>query len=104
MIPRTTTFKEYKDKKEKKAKLAESLPNGQTTLGQPRSLPRRPAGINGFEGGPAVDGSEFDEVDPRRKDNLRGVPLNYDGDGMGESHGRHIDSNEEERGDAEMLL
>ena len=44
MIPRTTTFKEYKAKRAR-ARIDESLLNGQTTLDGTRSLPQRPAEI-----------------------------------------------------------
>lgn len=43
VIPRTTTFKEYKEKKARAAKPDEPLQNGQTTLNIRRSLPQRPA-------------------------------------------------------------
>lgn len=96
VIPRTTTYKEYK---ERKARLAEPLPSGQTTLGQPRNLPRRPAGINGFEGGKAVKGAGSEIMDARRNKDVRGVLLNKDDDDDDERYG---DSNHEEREDIEM--
>lgn len=99
VIPRTTTFREYK---ERKARLIEPLPNGQTTLGQPRNLPRRPAGINGFEGSQAVDGIGSENVDARGNENARGVPLNKDDNGADDNHGRYDDSDQEEREDVEM--
>ncbi len=44
VIPRTTTYKEYKEKKAKATRGSEPLPNGQTTLDVRHSLPTRPAG------------------------------------------------------------
>ena len=44
VIPRTTTYREYKEKKAKAARWSEPLPNGQTTLDVRHSLPTRPAG------------------------------------------------------------
>lgn len=42
VIPRTTTFKEYKEKKARAARTDRPLQNGQTTLDGRRSLPQRP--------------------------------------------------------------
>jgi len=48
VIPRTTTYKQYRANRAKKAPKAaqgaESLQNGQTTLDGSRSLPQRPVG------------------------------------------------------------
>ena len=44
VIPRTTTYKEYKEKKAKAARGSEPLPNGQTRLDVSHGLPTRPAG------------------------------------------------------------
>ncbi len=44
VIPRTTTYREYKEKKSKAARGSEPLPNGQTTLDLRHGLPTRPAG------------------------------------------------------------
>lgn len=102
VIPRTTTFREYKERKERKARLAEPLPNGQTTLGQPRNLPRRPAGINGFDGGKAVKGVGFDGLNTRGNENARDVPLNKKENRVEVDYERHDDSDDEEREDVEM--
>ena len=102
VIPRTTTFREYKERKERKARLAEPLPNGQTTLGQSRNLPRRPAGINGFEGGKAIKGAGFESVDIRGNENARDVPLDNDDNRVGMEYERYNDSDNEEREDVEM--
>lgn len=98
VIPRTTTFKEYK---ERKARLVEPLPNGQTTLGQARNLPRRPAGINGFEGGKAVKGAGSEIMDTRGNKNVRGMPTNKNDPGA-DDYERYDDSDQEEREDVEM--
>lgn len=51
VIPRTVTYKQYKEKKAKTARVTESLPNGQTTIDSTRSLPTRPADtLDGHEG------------------------------------------------------
>ena len=42
VIPRTTTFKEFKAKKARAARIDDPLQNGQTTLDGRRSLPQRP--------------------------------------------------------------
>ena len=99
VIPRTTTFREYK---ERKARLVEPLPNGQTTLGQPRNLPRRPAGINGFEGGKAVKSAGFETGDPHGNKNVRVKPLHNNDNGVDNDDERYDDSGPEEREDVEM--
>ncbi|KAL8680785.1 MAG: hypothetical protein Q9186_003073 [Xanthomendoza sp. 1 TL-2023] len=45
VIPKTTTFREYKEKKSKGVKANKSLSTGQTTLDGARSLPSRPADV-----------------------------------------------------------
>ncbi|KAL8996844.1 MAG: hypothetical protein Q9169_003746 [Polycauliona sp. 2 TL-2023] len=45
VIPKTTTFREYKEKKSKATKATASLSTGQTTLDGSRSLPSRPADV-----------------------------------------------------------
>lgn len=47
VVPRTMTYREYKEKKVRRAKAEESqpLPNGQRTLDNHRVLPRRPAEV-----------------------------------------------------------
>ncbi|KAL8765620.1 MAG: hypothetical protein Q9209_007352 [Squamulea sp. 1 TL-2023] len=45
VIPKTTTFREYKEKKSKSTKPNASLSAGQTTLDGSRSLPTRPADV-----------------------------------------------------------
>ncbi|KAL8815197.1 MAG: hypothetical protein Q9223_005644 [Gallowayella weberi] len=45
VIPKTTTFREYKDKKSKGVRANKSLSTGQTTLDGARSLPTRPADV-----------------------------------------------------------
>ncbi|KAI4278581.1 MAG: hypothetical protein LQ337_000913 [Flavoplaca oasis] len=45
VIPKTTTFREYKEKKSKFTKVNASLSTGQTTLDGPRQLPSRPADV-----------------------------------------------------------
>lgn len=102
VIPRTTTFREYKERKERKARIAEPLPSGQTTLGQSRNLPRRPAGINGFEGGKVVKGAGFDGVETRANENVRRVPLNDNDNRGGVDYERYDGSDDEEREDVEM--
>lgn len=44
MVPKTTTYREYKAKKARAAHDAVPLQNGQTTLDGSRSLPQRTAG------------------------------------------------------------
>lgn len=48
VIPRTTTYKEFKEKKARAVKAVEPLPNGQTTLDSTRRLPQRPAERSGL--------------------------------------------------------
>ncbi|KAL8807940.1 MAG: hypothetical protein Q9182_000406 [Xanthomendoza sp. 2 TL-2023] len=57
VIPKTTTFREYKDKKSKGVRANTSLSTGQTTLDGARSLPTRPADVMhvGEELGEEVD-------------------------------------------------
>ncbi|KAL8850012.1 MAG: hypothetical protein Q9221_005029 [Calogaya cf. arnoldii] len=56
VIPKTTTFREFKEKKSKPAKVNASLSTGQTTLDGSRSLPSRPADVmNAGEGQIEVD-------------------------------------------------
>ena len=62
-------------------------------------MPRRPAGINGFEGSPAIDGSTSKDVDPREYENMR---LNDDGSRLTENYAQSGDSDQEEREDIEM--
>ena len=69
MIPRTSTFRDYKAKKASKATQGnKTLQNGQTTLNVPRSLPQRPIGTNEQNGGAVEDGkmsdSTISEADP----------------------------------------
>ncbi|KAL8855292.1 MAG: hypothetical protein Q9198_010862 [Flavoplaca austrocitrina] len=45
VIPKTTTFREYKEKKSKSTKVNASLSTGQTTLDSSRPLPSRPADV-----------------------------------------------------------
>ncbi|KAL8731637.1 MAG: hypothetical protein Q9166_003325 [cf. Caloplaca sp. 2 TL-2023] len=45
VIPKTTTFREYKEKKSKAIRPNASLSTGQTTLDGSRSLPTRPADV-----------------------------------------------------------
>ena len=101
VIPRTTTIGEYKERKERKARLAEPLPSGQTTLSQSRNLPRRQAGINGLEGAKDVNVAGLDVLDTRGNDNVRHVPLNNNDNRVGVDHKRYDDS-DEEREDVEM--
>lgn len=77
------------------------MPNGQTTLGQPRNLPRRPAGINGFEGRKAVEGPPSEIMGTRGRDNIRGLLLNNDDSGIDDNHERY-DESDREREDVEM--
>lgn len=60
VIPRTTTFKEYKEKKARAAGIDGPLPNGQTTLDGRRSLPQRPMGRVGAHENAIEDGSLSD--------------------------------------------
>lgn len=78
------------------------MPSGQTTFGQSRNLPRRPAGINGFEGGKAVKGASFDGVDTRANENVRRVPLDNNDHRIGIEYERYDNSDDEEREDVEM--
>ncbi|KAL8737553.1 MAG: hypothetical protein Q9181_001567 [Wetmoreana brouardii] len=45
VIPKTTTYREYKEKKAKTARSNAPLSSDQTTLDNPRSLPSRPADV-----------------------------------------------------------
>lgn len=45
MIPKTTTFREYKEKKAKSVRPNVRLSSGQTTLDNSRPLPSRPADV-----------------------------------------------------------
>lgn len=45
VIPKTTTFREFKEKKSRTVKPNAPLLSGQTTLDQSRSLPTRPADV-----------------------------------------------------------
>lgn len=45
VIPKTTTFREFKEKKTRTMKPNAPLLSGQTTLDQSRSLPTRPADV-----------------------------------------------------------
>ncbi|KAL9584863.1 MAG: hypothetical protein Q9212_001860 [Teloschistes hypoglaucus] len=45
VIPKTTTFREFKEKKSRTVKPSAPLSSGQTTLDQSRSLPTRPADV-----------------------------------------------------------
>lgn len=60
VIPRTTTFKEYKAKKARAARIDEPLRNSQTTLGGKRSLPQRPVERVGTHENAIDDGSLSD--------------------------------------------
>lgn len=60
VIPRTTTFKEYKEKKARAARIDEPLQNGQTTLDGMRLLPQRPAERVGTHENAIDDGSLSD--------------------------------------------
>ncbi|KAL8659221.1 MAG: hypothetical protein Q9226_000559 [Calogaya cf. arnoldii] len=63
VIPKTTTFREFKEKKSKPAKVNASLSTGQTTLDGSRSLPSRPADVmNAGEGQIEVDILSQDET------------------------------------------
>lgn len=107
VIPRTSTFREFKAKKASKVtKGNKPLQNGQTTLDAPRSLPQRPIATNEPNGGARDDGnlsdstiSEADQQEPRRKapaaPNTNGglVFEHYEPNG---THRRH------ESGDVEM--
>lgn len=69
MIPRTTTFKEYKEKKARAVRPEEPLQNGQTTLDIRRSLPKRPVEAHeglesaGDDATVSVNGTIGDEQD-----------------------------------------
>ncbi|CAO1601459.1 hypothetical protein XANCAGTX0491_005119 [Xanthoria calcicola] len=65
VIPKTTTFREYKEKKSKSAKANASLSTGQTTLDGSRSLPSRPADVVHVE-------EEHGEVDELSEDETSG--------------------------------
>lgn len=65
MIPKTTTFREYKEKKSKSAKANASLSTGQTTLDGSRSLPSRPADVVHVEEHSEVDELSEDETSGR---------------------------------------
>jgi hypothetical protein len=97
VIPRTTTFKEYK---EKKSRLIEPLPNGQTTLSTSRSLPRRPAGINGFDDSSEINnGTGPGDASRDGNGNLRSLPSMRDGNGVSIIRGN---PQQEDREDVEM--
>lgn len=95
VIPRTTTFKEYK---EKKARLVGPLPNGQTTLGKPRSLPQRPVGMNGFEDSRAANGTGY--ADPNHRD-VEKISRN-NGNEVSQTHDSDSNSEQDEQEDVEM--
>lgn len=57
VIPKTTTYREYKEKKAKTVKSNARLSSGQTTLDNSRALPSRPADVmnSGESQAPLVD-------------------------------------------------
>ncbi|KAL8694840.1 MAG: hypothetical protein Q9218_000599 [Villophora microphyllina] len=62
VIPKTTTFREFKEKKTKTVKPKTALSTSQTTLDHSRSLPTRPADvINPTEAQPVDDSFEAEE-------------------------------------------
>ncbi|KAL8702843.1 MAG: hypothetical protein Q9201_003983 [Fulgogasparrea decipioides] len=54
VIPKTTTYREYKEKKAKTARSNAPLSSGQTTLDNSRSLPSRPADVINATGAQAT--------------------------------------------------
>ncbi|MCJ1463494.1 hypothetical protein MMC07_002102 [Pseudocyphellaria aurata] len=82
VIPRTTTFKEYKEKKARAARTDEPLLNGQTTLDGRRSLPQRPverpgASENAIEDGSLSDATvdDHDANDSHRESSINGATV-----------------------------
>ncbi|KAI4260124.1 MAG: hypothetical protein L6R42_004208 [Xanthoria sp. 1 TBL-2021] len=70
VIPKTTTFREYKEKKSKPAKVNATLSTGQTTLDGSRSLPSRPADVMHV----GEEQAEVDEIseDETARENVAG--------------------------------
>ncbi|KAL8924590.1 MAG: hypothetical protein Q9172_002624 [Xanthocarpia lactea] len=82
VIPKTTTFREFKEKKSKSTKANASLSIGQTTLDGSRSLPSRPADVMnvGEEQAEADDLSLGETVDGNVARNGRIEDPHTDGD------------------------
>ena len=105
MIPRTSTFKEYKAKRASKAaKGNQPLQNGQTTLDAPRTLPQRPiAPKEQPNGGAEDDGkmsdSTISEADPEES---RAPAPNTNGGLVFEHYEPNGSHRRDESGDVEM--
>ncbi|KAL8673401.1 MAG: hypothetical protein Q9168_002191 [Polycauliona sp. 1 TL-2023] len=83
VIPKTTTFREFKEKKSKPTKVAASLSTGQTTLDGSRSLPSRPADVLNV-------GEDQDELEDPSQDGKLETNV--------AKHGRIKDSHDDEGG------
>ena len=104
MIPRTSSFREYKTRKASKTTQGnQPLQNGQTTLDAPRSLPQRPIAPNEQNGGPVDDGKMSDrtisEADP---DESRAPAPNTNGGLVFEHYEPNGAHRRDESGDVEM--
>ena len=104
MIPRTSTFREFKAKRASKATRGnQPLQNGQTTLDAPRSLPQRPIGTNPQNGGAVDDGKMSDgtisEADPEES---RARGPNTNGGLVFEHYEPNGTHRRDESGDVEM--
>lgn len=104
VIPRTSTFGEFKARKASKATRGiQPLPNGQTTLDAPRSLPQRPIGTNEQNGGAVDDGklsdSTISEADPEE---TRASAPNTNGGLVFEHYEPNGSRRRDDSGDVEM--
>ncbi|KAL9597317.1 MAG: hypothetical protein Q9219_005241 [cf. Caloplaca sp. 3 TL-2023] len=73
VIPKTTTLREFKEKKAKIAKPNARLSSGQTTLDNPRSLPNRPAEV--MNSAEAVDPAFH--LSPDGRSNMHGFETHH---------------------------
>lgn len=108
VIPKTTTYKQYRIHKAKKATKAnhgaESLQNGQTTLDGSRSLPQRPAGTIETPGDDMDDGNISDGTidEPSAADVHAGPSRRNGGSLVFEHYEPNGTSKRDESGDVEM--
>ncbi|KAK4693721.1 hypothetical protein P7C71_g3723, partial [Lecanoromycetidae sp. Uapishka_2] len=109
VIPKTTTYKQYRINKAKKmtkaAQGAESLQNGQTTLDRSRSIPQRPARTAGAQGEDLDHGNISDgTIDEPSAVANRAGPSRSNGTGalVFEHYEPNGTSKRDESGDVEM--
>ena len=104
MIPRTSTFREFKAKKASKATRGnQSLQNGQTTLDAPRSLPQRPIRANERNGRGVDDGKMSDgTISEADAEESRAPAPNTNGGLVFEHYEPNGSHRRDESGDVEM--